>query len=127
MLTQRQENFVTEYLSTGNAAEAYRRAYPSSQKWRPESLYPKASTLLDNGKVAARIGELRTQATATNVMTLTEALVILSDIAKYGDRDSERIAAIGQLGKLQGWEADKKSIQSNIVFNLNLGGKQTGS
>ena len=68
MLTQRQENFVTEYLATGNAAEAYRRAYPSSQKWKPESLYPKASTLLDNGKVMARIEALRTQATATTVV-----------------------------------------------------------
>ena len=122
MLTQRQENFVTEYLSTGNAAESYRRAYPSSQKWRPESLYPKASALLDNGKVMARITELRTQATATTVMTLTEAMVILSDIAKYGDRDSERISAIAQLGKLQGWEHDKKSGLGVVVFNLDLGG-----
>jgi phage terminase small subunit len=59
MLTPKQEAFVLAYIETGNASEAYRRAYPASKSWKPEVVHVKASELLSNGKVVVRVDEIR--------------------------------------------------------------------
>lgn len=53
-LTPKQEAFVREYLSTGNASEAYRRAYNASGM-ADKVIHVKACELLKNGKVAVRV------------------------------------------------------------------------
>lgn len=56
-LTLKQENFCREYIKCGNASEAYRKAY-NCQNMKPESINRKASELLDNVKITARVQEL---------------------------------------------------------------------
>lgn len=56
-LTPKQETFCQEYIKCGNASEAYRKAY-NTENMKPESINRKASELLDNVKVTARIQEL---------------------------------------------------------------------
>ncbi|APY15824.1 hypothetical protein GJU94_13130 [Brucella sp. 10RB9214] len=51
-LTPKQEAFARAYVETGNASEAYRRAYNVGDKTKPESVWVKASELLANGKVS---------------------------------------------------------------------------
>lgn len=46
-------------MLTGNASEAYRRAYPASQKWKDVALYAKSSAMLAKDKVKLRVDELR--------------------------------------------------------------------
>jgi phage terminase small subunit len=58
-LTINQEKFCQEYILTGNASEAYRRAYPKSLKWKEGIVNQKASRMLSDGKVSARVEELR--------------------------------------------------------------------
>lgn len=53
---QVQENFAQAYVETGNASEAYRRAYPRSKKWQPQSVHVKASELHAQNKVSIRLG-----------------------------------------------------------------------
>jgi len=55
-LTKKQEHFCTEYINTGNASEAYRRAY-NVQSSKPETINRSAKELLDNPKITARIQE----------------------------------------------------------------------
>jgi hypothetical protein len=74
MLTERQEAFCRAYLDTGCGAEAYRRAYPRSQKWEASAVHVAASKMLSNGKVALRLAELRAKAAEKAI--LTEAWVI---------------------------------------------------
>lgn len=79
-LTQKQELFCLAYIETGNASEAYRRAYCAA-KMKDKTIWEKASTLLADGKVAARVEELR-QAVASKVVA-TEARVI-EELARIG-------------------------------------------
>lgn len=57
-MTPKQEKFCLEYLKTGNASEAYRRAYNTAEM-KPASINRKAKELMDNGKIAASIAALR--------------------------------------------------------------------
>lgn len=60
-LTANQKAFADAYVRDGssNASAAYREAYPSSKKWKPESVWPRASELLSDRKVAARVADLQ--------------------------------------------------------------------
>ena len=57
-LTAKQEAFCLAYIETGNASEAYRLAYKAS-KMKPETINRKAAEVMDNGKITARLAELR--------------------------------------------------------------------
>ena len=58
-LSIKQENFCNYYIECGNASEAYRRAYPSSENWADKTVWERASILLKNNKVLARVEELQ--------------------------------------------------------------------
>lgn len=54
-LTEKQEKFCQFYLDTdGNASEAYRMAYDTSNM-QPNSIWNAASLMLDNPKVTQRM------------------------------------------------------------------------
>jgi phage terminase small subunit len=57
-LTAKQEKFCREYLLTGNASEAYRRAF-DCEKSQPETVWKRASELLAKGGVKGRIEALK--------------------------------------------------------------------
>jgi phage terminase small subunit len=57
-LTPKQENFCLAYLETGNASEAYRRAY-KADKMTANSVSVTAKQLMNNPKIASRLAELR--------------------------------------------------------------------
>lgn len=59
MLTTRQEKFVQELISGKSQRQAYRSAYPASEKWKDASVDQKASTLLKNVKVKQRYEDLK--------------------------------------------------------------------
>jgi hypothetical protein len=58
-LTPEQEAFCRHYLALGNAAEAYRRAYPRTVSTRRKKLCEYARRLRKRPQIAARIAELR--------------------------------------------------------------------
>jgi hypothetical protein len=74
VLTARQEAFCRAYLDTGCGAEAYRRAYPRSQKWAAAAVHVAGSRMLANAKVQLRVAALREKAAEKAV--LNEAWVI---------------------------------------------------
>lgn len=80
-LTPKQENFCLAYLETGNASEAYRRAYDCEEA-KPETVNRAAKELLDNPKIAARLEDLTCKATSDAVMTRQRAMERLSLIAE---------------------------------------------
>jgi phage terminase small subunit len=81
MLTQRQETYCLAYIETGNASEAYRRAY-NAGKMKPATVNRKAKELMDDGKIAARIKELRASAREAAEVTLEGHL---NDLKKLRD------------------------------------------
>ena len=79
-LTIKQENFCNFYVESGNASDAYRRAY-SCASMKPETINRKAKELLDNGKITARIEELRSEQRNRSDITKEQLLSELSNIA----------------------------------------------
>ncbi len=102
MLTAKQEAFVVAYVETGNASEAYRRAYDTG-RMRPATINRNAHALVRHSKVAARIAEVRHSATKRmelSVERVVEELACLafSDLAPFvrggGDEVTIDIAAL---------------------------------
>lgn len=93
-LTPKQEAFCLAYLETGNASEAYRRAY-SAQNMSPNVIHNKASALLAKGEVRVRIDGIRARSETAAVMGRQEALerlsmmarTSLSDLVEFGSHE----------------------------------------
>ena len=73
-LTEKQEAFALAFLETGNAAEAYRRAYDVAPDAKDGWLYVEACQLLDNPKIALRLKGLRDQAERLSIFNLSAAM-----------------------------------------------------
>lgn len=92
-LTPKQEAFCQAYIETGNASEAYRRAYPKALNWAPSSVWAKASNLLATDKVRARVGELQSAAAANHEVTV-ESIARELDAAAKDAREFKQAGAI---------------------------------
>jgi len=57
-LTLKQENFCLAYIETGNASEAYRRAF-NTERMKAETIHVKACELLKEDKVTVRLNEFK--------------------------------------------------------------------
>ncbi len=80
-LTPKQQNFCNYYVETGNASEAYRRAY-SCDKMKPETINRKASELLNNGTITARIAELQAELQKRSDLQKDEVVRELANIIR---------------------------------------------
>ncbi|MFT0547855.1 terminase small subunit [Allopusillimonas ginsengisoli] len=85
-LTVKQEKFCLSYLETGNASEAYRRAYDAS-KMKPESVNRAAKQLLDNPKIASRIEQSKQRAAQKAEVDQERVLAELAVMAFYDPAD----------------------------------------
>lgn len=86
-LTVKQENFCQAYIETGNASEAYRRAY-SCKKMKDSVINIKACELLKHGKVSVRVRELQAELKKTSDIKKADILeelscIVYSDIRDY--------------------------------------------
>lgn len=98
-LTAKQEAFCLAYLETGNASEAYRRAY-SAQNMKPETVNRNAKALLDHNKIATRLAELRKPIARRHKITLDDLLRELEEARLIAIEDRVPAAAISAaLGK----------------------------
>jgi len=60
-LTPKQRKFAEEYVNTGNASEAYRRAYDVGKNTKLETIATKASHLLAEYNISTMVKELQIQ------------------------------------------------------------------
>lgn len=82
--TPGQERFAQLVGSGVNQSEAYRQAFPSSVKWKPENVRSKASNLAALAHVAARIAAI--QAAAAERAEL-DAAEIMAEIRRLAHSD----------------------------------------
>ena len=92
-LTKKQEDFALVYVETGNASDAYRRAY-AVKSMTEKSINETASRLLKNVKVAARIAELRAPVVEKAGLTLEKHLDDLLRLRNMAVKDAKWTAAI---------------------------------
>lgn len=110
-LTPKQEAFALAFFETGNAAEAYRRAYEVAENAKDGWLYVEACQLLDHPNITLRLQELKTQAERLSIYTRQKALEELeqarSEAIKLGN-PSAAVSAINGKVKLYGLDAPTK-------------------
>lgn len=109
-LTPKQENFCLAYLETGNASEAYRRAYDAGGM-SDTSINRKAKELVDNGKIAARLAELRAPVIAKAQLTVEDLLAELEEARQLAmGTESAAPAVAATMGKAKLLGYDKQLI-----------------
>lgn len=84
MLTSKQEKYVNNLVKGMSQRIAYRNAYPSSKKWKDETVDSKASTLLKNEKVKERykklIDKVNDKLEERTIMNALERMKWLTDV-----------------------------------------------
>jgi phage terminase small subunit len=115
-LTIKQENFCQAYIETGNASEAFRRAYDISRMKRT-SIHRCALNVLNNSQVSARVEMLRAESARRHNVTIdmiSERLENIYQMAIQGDNPKLAVAVAAVLGlaKLHGLLIDKVDVRS---------------
>ncbi len=108
-LTAKQERFAQEVASGKSQADAYRAAYDAELS-KPETIHSKASVLMADGKVAARVAELREPVVQKAQITLESHLAdlqMLRDKAMESNQLSAAISAEIARGKASGVHVEK--------------------
>ena len=117
-LTPKQEEFCRGYLETGNASEAYRRAY-NAANMKEETIWRKAKECMDNGKVTARLSELQAQSAEKHDITIERLTKMALDAYEASQipgratgqmQTSAMVKAAEFLGKLHGLIVDKSEV-----------------
>lgn len=118
------EAFANYLITEKSQADAYRKAYPHSAKWKPDSVQNKAYNLAKRGDVQARVAELKEALTAKCLWTREQSVEVLKEIAtRQGDevlgispaRDADRISSIKELNAMHGFNAP---IEHNVKADL---------
>jgi phage terminase small subunit len=113
-LTPKQEAFALAYVETGNASEAYRRAY-NAVRMKPAVINVKASELLANGNVAVRVAELQAAHVERHEITVDDILRELEEartMAATLERPqvSAMVAASMGKAKILGFEVNRTEV-----------------
>lgn len=109
-LTPKQEGFCQKYIETGNASEAYRLNYGASNM-SPESINRKAKELLDNGKIAARLEELKKAIIVKHNITVESILAELEEARQLAMETGKAGPAVqASMGKAKLVGLDKQII-----------------
>lgn len=117
-LTPKQEKFCLKYIELGNATAAYYAAYDAEGS-KPITANRKAKELLDNGKIAARLCELRAMHVERHIVTVDSITDELEESRKLATGDKQHNAAINaSLGKakLHGLLIEK--VTGNVTVSL---------
>lgn len=103
-MTPKQEKFCMLYIELGNASEAYRQSY-SADNMAAASVHRKATELLDNVKVTARLDTLRAEHAERHEMTvdrISDMLIADRNLAHEIKAPGAAVAASMGLAKLHG-------------------------
>lgn len=118
-LTPKQEAFTLAYIETGNASEAYRRAY-NAENMSEKVIHNKASGLLKRGDIRVRVEALQKhhqQRHAVTVDSLTNELIEDRELAHKNEQASAAIAATMGKAKLHGLLKDKIEHSGDVELS----------
>lgn len=119
-MTPKQEAFVLAYLESGNASEAYRRAY-NAVNMKDSSVRVQAAKMLASPNIALRIEQIRKPAVDAAQMTLEQHIADLKRIrdAAFGDgKYSAAATAEVARGKVAGFYVEKVEQVGPLVVKV---------
>jgi len=85
-MTAQMEAFATGLACGLTQAEAYRKAYPKSTKWKDEAVWVAASKLAAHANVRIRVQELLQKAASANEVTVERVIAEMARIAFFDIR-----------------------------------------
>ena len=112
-LTPKQESFCQLYIELGNASEAYRQSY-DADSMNENTVNRKAKELLDNGKITARLDQIRKEHSKRHNITVDSLLLELEEArqaAFEGERPQVSAAVSATMGKAKLLGLDKQVIE----------------
>ena len=112
-MTPKQEAFARAYVETGNASEAYRKAYDAENMSDPV-IWNRASELLKHGGVTVRVQQLQAKHQKRHeitVDTITEMLKADRDLARQNAQTGAAVSASMGLAKLHGLVVEKREVK----------------
>lgn len=113
-LTPKQEAFARRYVETGNASDAYRFAYDTSNM-AVETVWDEAHNLTRHPEVSPRIKALQDEKLAEVDVTASDIVRVAWDIARDGEAShGSRVSALALLAKRHHEFSDKHEISSDI-------------
>lgn len=122
-LTPKQEAFCLELAKTGNASEAYRRAYNAS-RMKPETVARTAHELAQSPKIAARLSTIRQDARKQTGITLAEHLKdlkVLRNMATQARQFGPAVSAETARGKASGlYDGELEEGDSAAPVQVNI-------
>jgi phage terminase small subunit len=116
-LTAKQEAFAQAIADGLGQADAYRFAY-DAENMKDETVYPNASRLMNNSKVAARVAELKSQVVEKQLWTRemsVKGLMSAYRIALEGKTSTGMTAAVKELNIMHGYNEPTK-VAVNMHF-----------
>lgn len=120
MLTDKQELFVRKIIEGESQADAYRAAY-STQRMSDKSVWEKASRLMADAKVRARVKELRDKLAEESIMTAEERLRYLTRIVKGIEKEKVPNIVNGEVFEVEVSPAIKQRLNALDIMNKMTG------
>ena len=114
MLTLKREAFAQAVANGKTQADAYREAF-NAANMKPETIWSKASELMADGKVAARVEELRELLASKQLWSREDSVNTLKSIIESSDKASDTISAVKELNSMHGYNAPSKHEHSGAV------------
>lgn len=123
-ITAKQIAFAEGILAGNTGSESYRRAYNTRASTKLVSI--KASRLLANPTVARWLSEMRAKLEKPTILNKQQALELLTEIisTSKGITTRDRIAAMKQLSRMQGFDAPTQieaKIQGSLLDQIRRG------
>lgn len=122
-MTPKQEAFARAYVETGNASEAYRRAYNCKPDAKADGIYVNACKLLTDTKVALRVSQLQAKHQKRHDITVDSITEMLKEdraLARQNAQTGAAVSASMGLAKLHGLIVEKREVKNvSSVEDLN--------
>lgn len=120
-LTENQEKFVHELIKGKSQREAYREAYPKSNKWKDNVVDVKASELFKIGKVLVRYNEIHDRLIKeAEDECIVDAKKVLNELAYIAFADVKEFAKVVTVPKTRKvWNDNTEEYDFYEVSNQN--------
>lgn len=120
-MTPNQQNFADEYIKCGNAAQAYRQAYPSCKTQRTAET--NGSKLLRNAEVLEYIANKNKEIANDRIADMQEVKEFWTGILRSGTEETkDRLKASEMIAKTNGAFIDKVQVETDKPLEINISG-----
>ena len=116
-LTAKQEAFAQAIADGMGQADAYRMAY-DAEGMKDSTVYPKASRMMNEGKIRARIDELKSQVAEKQLWSREMSVKALVQAYREGS-GAVKVSAVKELNAMHGYnEPSKLNITGSMINRI---------